>query len=255
MSKNKSYNSILFLTTLSVYLGLVLVGASPSVLAQQAALTSRFEIKNEVSIEDDLDKNPGEDEGINHYFLTRFDNALDDFVKDLRALNRRGKYKFNSRSKYKNQEEIIIGSGHTFCSDNIVDASSSYVVSWVSDELEKLRKNLDIADGKKYSELASFIENPVDATGYRQCKEFGLEFSLDKKELKVKVNFTQNSTQQASVTANDLNNGFSTKALSAQKNSTKKFYQNTEAKAENQYVSVITRLPRGSLDTLVKSKR
>ena len=34
MSKNKNHNTVYFLTTLSVYLGLVFVGASPQVLAQ-----------------------------------------------------------------------------------------------------------------------------------------------------------------------------------------------------------------------------
>jgi hypothetical protein len=36
VTKGKNYNSIVFLTTLSVYLGLVLVGATPEVLAQNA---------------------------------------------------------------------------------------------------------------------------------------------------------------------------------------------------------------------------
>lgn len=36
MNKRPAQNSILFVTTLSVYLGLVLVGASPQVLAQAA---------------------------------------------------------------------------------------------------------------------------------------------------------------------------------------------------------------------------
>ncbi|HEY8559521.1 MAG TPA: hypothetical protein VIL74_03890 [Pyrinomonadaceae bacterium] len=61
MSNRKNYNSIVFLTTLSVYLGLVLVGgATPSVLAQ-AALTRDFDIRNEVVIEDDLDKKPDDE--------------------------------------------------------------------------------------------------------------------------------------------------------------------------------------------------
>lgn len=62
MSKSKSYNSILFLTTLSVYLGLVLVGASPQVLAQQITFVNKFEIQNEIEFEDDLDKKPEDDE-------------------------------------------------------------------------------------------------------------------------------------------------------------------------------------------------
>ena len=57
MSNQKNYNSIFFLTTLSVYLGLVLVGATPPVLAQ-AALTQRFEVQQEIETEDDLDKKP-----------------------------------------------------------------------------------------------------------------------------------------------------------------------------------------------------
>src|SRR5215213_10130440 len=61
MSNRKNYNSIVFLTTLSVYLGLVLVGgATPSVLAQ-AATTRDFNIKNEIVVEDDLDKKPDDE--------------------------------------------------------------------------------------------------------------------------------------------------------------------------------------------------
>lgn len=62
MNNRKNYNSIVFLTTLSVYLGLVLVGGAvaPSVLAQ-AATTRGFDIKNEIVIEDDLDKKPDDE--------------------------------------------------------------------------------------------------------------------------------------------------------------------------------------------------
>jgi hypothetical protein len=62
MSDRKNYNSIVFLTTLSLYLGLVLAGGSvPSVLAQ-AATTRNFDIKSEIVVEDDLDKKP--DDGL-----------------------------------------------------------------------------------------------------------------------------------------------------------------------------------------------
>ena len=55
MTTRKNYNSVIFLTTLSVYLGLVLVGAPAHVLAQ-AALTSRLEVKDKIEKKDDLDK-------------------------------------------------------------------------------------------------------------------------------------------------------------------------------------------------------
>lgn len=61
MSKSKSYNRIVFLTTLSVYLGLVLVGGTAPVLAH-SALTKSFDIKNEVEFKDDLDNKPDNEE-------------------------------------------------------------------------------------------------------------------------------------------------------------------------------------------------
>ena len=56
MNNRKSYNSIFFLT---VYLGLVLVGASPQVLAN-AATNSLFDLRNEIEFKDDLDNKPDE---------------------------------------------------------------------------------------------------------------------------------------------------------------------------------------------------
>jgi len=57
LNKRKNQNSILVLATLGVYLGLVLVGATPQVLAQ-AAMTRQFNVKDEVEVKDDLDKKP-----------------------------------------------------------------------------------------------------------------------------------------------------------------------------------------------------
>ncbi|PYT00365.1 MAG: hypothetical protein DMF63_07275 [Acidobacteria bacterium] len=58
---NRKNNSILFLTTLGVYLGLMLVGgAAPQVFAH-GALTRHFELQDEIEISDDLDKKPDTD--------------------------------------------------------------------------------------------------------------------------------------------------------------------------------------------------
>lgn len=57
MSKSTNKNSILVLATLGVYLGLVLVGATPQVLAQ-AAMTREFSVKDEIEVKDDLDTKP-----------------------------------------------------------------------------------------------------------------------------------------------------------------------------------------------------
>ena len=57
MSKPTNKNSILVLATLGVYFGLVLVGATPQVLAQ-AAMTREFSVKDEIEVKDDLDTKP-----------------------------------------------------------------------------------------------------------------------------------------------------------------------------------------------------
>lgn len=53
MSNQKNHNTIYFLTTLSVYLGLVIVGASPHIIAQaevaQNSQLQRFEFNSETN--------------------------------------------------------------------------------------------------------------------------------------------------------------------------------------------------------------
>ncbi|QQS32639.1 MAG: hypothetical protein IPM50_13420 [Acidobacteriota bacterium] len=58
MTKQSSQNSIIFLAALGVYLGLIVSGASPGVISQQAALTRSFDISEEIETTDDLDKDP-----------------------------------------------------------------------------------------------------------------------------------------------------------------------------------------------------
>jgi hypothetical protein len=57
LNNRKNQNSILVLATLGVYLGLVLAGATPQVLAN-AAMTRQFDVKDEIEVKDDLDKKP-----------------------------------------------------------------------------------------------------------------------------------------------------------------------------------------------------
>lgn len=79
MSNRKNYNSIVFLTTLSLYLGLVLAGgATPSVLAQ-AATTRNFDIKSEIVVEDDLDKKP--DDEVSSESKTALDRSDEQFFE------------------------------------------------------------------------------------------------------------------------------------------------------------------------------
>jgi len=57
--RSRNQNSILAVATLGVYLGLILAGATPSVLAQ-AATAKQFNVKDEAERSENLDRNPAE---------------------------------------------------------------------------------------------------------------------------------------------------------------------------------------------------
>jgi hypothetical protein len=92
----KANNSILFLTTLSVYLGLVLVGGSPSVFAH-AALTPRFELVNEFETDDDLDKKPDGEQIVADYVKVceEFLRLAKQFTDENRDRLSESKYEFD----------------------------------------------------------------------------------------------------------------------------------------------------------------
>jgi len=74
VTNSRSNNSILFLTTLGVYLGLVLVGATP--VLGHAATTRNFELLDEIEFKDDLDRKPDEETS-----LDEFSTCLEDLFK------------------------------------------------------------------------------------------------------------------------------------------------------------------------------
>ncbi len=78
MSELKKHNSIIFLTTLSVYLGLVLVGGASSPILAQAALTRNLDRHEQIEYKDDLDKKP--DDGI-----LSLAGSLDSYFEEIKA--------------------------------------------------------------------------------------------------------------------------------------------------------------------------
>lgn len=89
MTNRKSQNSILFLTTLGVYLGLVLVGATPQVLAQ-AATAKQFSVKDEIGRKDDLDNKPNDLAEVTGSIRDYFNEAAE-YIRDIRDLSSMGK--------------------------------------------------------------------------------------------------------------------------------------------------------------------
>jgi hypothetical protein len=244
MSNRKNYNSIVFLTTLSVYLGLVLVGGTAPVLAH-SALTRDFDIKNEIEFKDDLDNKPDNEE-IESFFEIDLDTAVASFIEDLRGLKQKGKYKSNFKKTF------ITGCAHSYCSIEEAAASTAdeYQDSEIWRKLSKLHEKLDVANRRSLGEI-SFIGFPGKEKG---CKEISLHLTFSQKELEIAFSFTKETAQTAFAYAENLNSKFKNKSDESSDLLIKKVYENTKAATENNQVFVVTRLPRASIDEFLTNK-
>ncbi len=138
MNTRKNQNSILVLATLGVYLGLVLAGATPQVLAQ-AAMTKHFDVKDEIEVKDDLDKKPDGKECDKPY--TALEKAGVEFLATyFRGIDRSVKSYGDSQSK-----------GYEI-STNITSAG---ILSDFDNPFTKVNKNI----------TAGFLDQRIDENG------------------------------------------------------------------------------------------
>lgn len=243
MTTRKNYNSLVFLTALSVYFGLALVGAPP-VLAH-AALTRNFDASTEIEVKDDLDKKP-DDEETGNFFALGLSEAVADFIDDLRNLKRQGKYKSNFGQVY------TANCSHSYCS---TDSGAASVViekpqNALSAALWKMHGKIDVSDKNGfYKNLQAEFFKDSDA---KSCNQIDLKLTFSKKELNVGVAFSNESAQKVFALAENLNCAFVVKSSAAKDVLTRQVYENTKAVSTNDQVFVITRLPRGSLNALLK---
>lgn len=112
MSTRKGQNSILFLTTLGVYLGLVLAGgASPTVFAHPAATTRNFDISEEVEFKDDLDKKPDPANALDDFATTALSShdrfrSLTGLLKQFRPIINLDAVESNSYFQFNNRTDV-----------------------------------------------------------------------------------------------------------------------------------------------------
>ncbi len=234
MNNRKNYNSIVFLTTLSVYLGLVLAGgAMPTVLAQ-AATTRGFDIKNEIVIEDDLDKKPDED---------LFAESILGLVQELDNLSRKKSFNWNAKNTFQIE-------GLAFCES---DNSPSYLGSG------SINSDVDEALEKAAIKIARRLYNQKAYLGLGNIYSHGsdYDFVLEGKSLEIKIKISNNSPvaadRETDVSAFFDQLKFYLDNIAATQNATKTkiVAENTKITFENNQVFVVTRLPRGSIDALL----
>jgi len=240
MSQRNKNNSIIFLTTLSVYLGLVLVGGSTSQVFAQAALTQKItEVQNKANDEaDEKDCWDNVSQEIIDLLNSDFQsNGVLEFIRDIQKLIEIEKYdkgeKFNFKFEYKATEGGI--------------AQTSYLNAYSGNQWIRLDAS------EKVETLASNVYYHYDEELKTNASHSTIQFISENGDLIIKVSKEKETNKSAKDFANTYNDTFEVGKCSRYiEESPKIIYQNSKASSENNQVFIVTRLPRGSLDELLK---
>lgn len=240
----KTQNSFLVLTTLGVYLGLLMVGgAAPQVLAHSAT-TRNFEITEEIEFKDDLDKNPPDSANSveSRMALVTYFQDVEYFLNSLKRI---------SGSKFDIAKDSFEVTQTTQLPCVPANKVGSYTANKFVTGNDALKPSLEsfsklLTDG--YS-LGDCLSNSRFAPNEATDSKFN--FRLDNKVFAIEIAVKKNSAEGAKLLAADLNETF--KELRAETTDAVrlKLYDSTSFKADNDQIFVITNLPRAGLDPLL----
>ncbi len=233
MSSRKTNNSILVLATLGVYLGLVLVGATPQVLAQ-AAMTKQFNVKDEVEVKDDLDTKP---DGCK---LEHLGGEITDLETKYLWFNDR------SISEYRYLLEQVL--------DAYPETVSEIDISWISK-----------GDLRPSRQVVATTKLPIDDTAAHELNSDvilvgnglpgkAFSFSVFRNHLEDQFKFESRSIPYDSPLIKELySKAFDYHRCLCALEVEQVILKHTVVNVEGTNLVITTRLPRGSLDTLLAS--
>jgi hypothetical protein len=246
VSTRKSNNSILFLTTLGVYLGLVLVGgAAPQVFAH-GALTRQFELQDEIEFADDLEKKPDDETATLGLSIKTYLEDVEYFLNALQKLGQNGKFD-PSRDAF----EVTQTTQLPCVPANRV---GSYTVDAFDLKNDSLRPSLErfsklLTDG--YS-LADCL--PSTRFEGKEATHSKFTFKLDDSALSIHVAVHKASPEIAKRVSDKLAKVFARFTPTAGELARRKIFENTSFRSSNDQVFVVTRLARADLDPLLATR-
>jgi hypothetical protein len=228
LTNRKSQNSILFLTTLGVYLGLVLVGVTPQVLAQ-AATAKQFSVKDEIERRDDLDDDPRGCTGPDH-----------ERIRELEAT-----FLWFNHSSIVQYRDVV---------ESLIDAYSkvaAYKVGWKSVGEFRPDREITPTTNVLIADADDFDYKILDLGNTLPGKSFSLSTTKDASGYSFRfesINFWHDTplVRYLYGAAFDFyrcsDNGTEVEDV---------VLRHTEVKVEGRNLIITTRLPRGSLDSLL----
>ena len=243
MSKPKTQNSILVLATLGVYLGLVLVGATPQVLAQ-AAMTKQFDVKDEIQKKDDVDDTPPLSSADFDGAITEYFSDLNAFVEDVKKLHSIDKFdpSFDTWNRHVIHFSPCPATGTLQSTEE-----KTYVDKWITPALEHANYAAE-----HFFWLADCLPAKKNEVRWPNVRKTGISLSCDKDKFIFGISVIVKNAERAQFLLNELQSSF--ELYSSVENDSPAIsvlYKNTELTAAGDQVFIVTRLPRAGLDSLL----
>lgn len=244
MNKTRNQNSILFLATLGVYLGLFIAGgAAPQVFAHSAT-TRGFEISDEIEVKDDLDKNPKSKEDIHDEAIEEYFDNLREFVRNLQALH--------SIEKLDSTSDIFDVESISFlpCPETgglISHHTDSHVDRWILPAIIEAKFIAERMAG--YGDCLPFTE----IEDRSEARSAGIRIKLDKSEFLYELSINLSSQERTSPFFDGVSGSLKRTVFAKNKDLelNKALFKNTSSRRSESQVFIVTRLPRAGLDTLL----
>ncbi len=247
MSIHKTQNPILVIATLGVYFGLILAGATPQVLAN-AAMTRQFDVNDEIEVKDDLDKKPDDcSDGMSEQAkqllnLSVLSRGVIGYVTDIQQLVRIGKLGRNEGIKLSFKKKSFGGIGEVSYERT---SQNRWFELAASENLNAITDLLCPWSGCKYYRYDPDSDKDASITN--------VLFTLDGQDLVIKITTEQKDSADAGKLASIYQETFKIGGCSDDYATLEEqtVYKNTKVSSSNNQVLIVTRLPRGSLDSLL----
>ena len=221
MSSRKSQNSILFLATLGVYLGLVLTGATP--VLGHAATSRQFDIRDEIEYADEFDNKPDEEK------------ALEVYASALESV-------FRVAGEIAGTHPDYTG-GRPYNFDGLVRATPSH-------EFKVTLRNKTVVSRR----FTHPFENIYSAFPHRTAlnnRPVAIAFNLTAQSFEFTVAFTPDAGILPAAAAASISSLLPTLKQRQASAARSLIYENTQISSKDGQVYIVTRLPRAGLASLL----
>jgi hypothetical protein len=237
--RRRDNNSIVFLATLGVYLGLVLVGATP--VLGHAATTRHFEISDEIEFNDDLEKKPNDPAVELAFTVSTYIEDVELFLSRLGQLSKRGGFDL-ARDTFEVSQATLL----PCVPGNKVGSYTALTFDLANESLRSTLETLSkrLTDGYALGDCLPSAQLRQEATDSRFI------LKNDGSNLFVEVRAKKRSASEAARFAADLDAAYAGYAARQARPIRQQVLVHTTRSFSGSQVFVVTRLPRAALDSV-----